>query len=300
MTASVAEILSEMGYRFSDDGEYLRMRPLYRSSDNPMSLQVNKKNGGFKDWGTNEAGSLALLIKKTLNVPFPEAYKFLQGKGIDGKIEVDTTPILSDKIVETFHMRSVGTLLPHHKHFLDRQITKETLEQFQGGVSMVGFMRNRYTFPIFDKDGTLIGFSGRALLKGMTPKWKNKGKTRNWLYPLFLNREYIVEKREVYLVESIGDMLALWECGIRNVIVLFGVKISKVITSELISMNVDRIYVSLNNEPDNNNIGNDAADKIVEKLTCIFDEVELRLPFHGDFSDMLQQGVIKDWIEKYG
>jgi hypothetical protein len=298
--ANVIEILSEMGYKFTDDGEYLRMRPLYRSSDNLTSLQVNKKSGAFKDWSTEESGSLALLVKKTLNIPFSEVYKFLEGKGIDGKIEVDTSPILSDKIVETFHMRSVGTLLQHHKHFFDRGITKDTLEVFEGGVSMSGYMRNRYTFPIFAQDKTLIGFSGRALLKGMLPKWKNKGKTRNWLYPLFINREEIVSKKEVYLVESIGDMLSLWQSGVKNVIVLFGTKISKVIISELIAMNVEKIYVSLNNEPDNNSIGNIAADKIVEKLTCIFDEVELRLPFQGDFSDMLQQGVIKDWIKQYG
>ena len=300
-TFSIQEILTSVGYRFTDDGDSLRMQPLYRSSNNPTSLQVSKKDGSFKDWSTNDSGSLALLLKKTLNIPYSEVYRFLEGKGLSGeKLEIDRSPILSEKVIETFNIKSVGTLLQHHKHFLDRQISVDTLKLFEGGVSMSGYMRNRYAFPIFDQSKNVIGFSGRALMKKMLPKWKNKGKTRNWLYPLFLNRKEIIEKDSVYLVESIGDMLSLWEMGIKNVIVLFGVKISKAIVSELIELDVKNIYISLNNEPDNNNIGNEAAEKIFEKLTCIFDNVEVRLPFLGDFSDMLQNGSIKDWIEKYG
>jgi hypothetical protein len=95
-------------------------------------------------------------------------------------------------------------------------------------------------------------------------------------------------------------MLALWEVGIRNVLVLFGVKISKRLIAELIELNPEEIYVSLNNEPENNNIGNNAAEKISEKLACIFDKVSVELPLHGDFSDMLVSGEMEEWIKLYG
>lgn len=299
--ADVIKILSDMGYRFTDDGEYLRMTPLYRSSDNPTSLQVHKINGNFKDWSTNESGSLALLIKKTLNIPFSEVYKILGGETASEAVsDVDRAERLSDNVIETFSLKSVGTLLPHHKSFLDRKISLETLELFKGGVAMGGYMRNRYTFPIYDEEGNIIGFSGRAIRKNMLPKWKNKGKTRNWIYPLFLNEKEILDSRKVFLVESIGDMLSLWECGVRNVLVLFGIRISKKVISRLIELNPKEIVVSLNNEPDNNNIGNDAAKNIAEKLSCFFDEVSVSLPFSGDFSDMLMRGELKDWIKIYG
>lgn len=296
----VRQILTQIGYVLSDDGKYYRAKPLYRDSDNSTSLQISKDDGSFKDWGTDDSGSLALLVKKTLGVTFKDAYKILGGSTTKTKFEFDPIKELSDGVVETFSLQSVGTLLPHHKHFLDRGVSKETLEQFGGGVSMSGYMRNRYTFPIYDINKNIIGFSGRALFDKMLPKWKNKGKTRNWLYPLYLNKSEITTASSVYLVESIGDLLALWEVGIKNVIVLFGVKISKPLLATLVELNIKTIYVSLNNEPDNNSIGNIAAEKICEKLTCFFDDVQVRLPFDGDFGDMLQNKTIFDWVKKYG
>lgn len=297
----VLEILKKIGYTYTDDGEYVRMSPLYRQSDNATSLQVHKVEGNFKDWGTDDSGSFALLVKKTLNVSFAEAYKIIEGDSPSIESEPsERVESFKSSVIETFSMKSVGTLLPHHKVYLDKKISLETIELFKGGVSMGGFMRNRYTFPIFDDRGNIIGFSGRALMDRMKPKWKNKGKTRNWVYPIFLNKEEIQRTKSVRLVESIGDMLALWEVGIRNVLVLFGVKISKALIAELISLNPETIYVSLNNEPDNNNIGNNAAEKITEKLSCIFDKVSVELPLHGDFSDMLVSGEMEEWIKIYG
>ena len=91
---------------------------------------------------------------------------------------------------------------------------------------MSGKLNNRIVFPIFNMDGTDIeGFAGRDLLDRDT-KWKLMGAKRLWIYPFFLPevQEAIMEKQEVILVESIGDFLALYEAGIFNVLVLFGVK----------------------------------------------------------------------------
>lgn len=275
------------------------MKPIYRDSGNLTSLQVNKRTGGFKDWSTEETGSFALLVKKTLNIPFKEAYKVIEGKRTESRPKQSIKcSELNDDILESFTISHVGTLLPHHKHFLEKGISEEVLNLFKGGISMGGYMRNRYTFPIFDEDGIILGFSGRALLDGMNPKWKQKGKTRNWVYPLFLNRKEIQERGSVILVESIGDMLALWQKGVKNVLVLFGTKISKAIITALIFLNVEKIIVATNNEPDNNNIGNEAACKIKSKLEQVFDRVEISLPDEGDFGDMLENGSIEGWIEE--
>lgn len=296
---NVSEILKDLGYRLSDDGEYYRTRPLYRDSDNNTSLMVHKSTGRFKDWSTGECGSLAMLVKMTSGFSFDEAYKLLEGKNFDlKKAQEFVSTSLAEGVEESFSMNGVGTLYPNHKHFLDRGISLETLAPFGGGQSMAGYMRNRYAFPVFDLDERIVGFSGRALLDGMKPKWKHKGKTRNWLYPLFVNQTELETNDTVILVESIGDMLALWENGIRNVIVLFGVKISKRVLAEVIRLNPKRILVSLNNEPDNENIGNDAAAKITEKIACFIDNVEVCLPFMGDFCDMHQEGTIQSWIEE--
>lgn len=296
---NVVEILRDLGYQLTDDGEYFRARPLYRQSGNNTSLQVHKNTGRFKDWSTDDCGSLALLVKLTLSASFEDAYKYLENHSFDlKKAKIQDNRTLSGDITESFKMNSVGTLYQNHKHFIDRSISKGTVEIFRGGESMAGYMRNRYTFPIFDLDERIIGFSGRSLISGMNPKWKHKGKTRNWVYPLFVNEEALKLNDTIILVESIGDMLALWENGIKNVIVLFGTKISKSVVSELIRLNPKRVLVALNNEPNNFNIGNEAAVKISEKIACFLDNVEVSLPYLGDFSDMHVNGTIDKWIKE--
>ena len=78
-----------------------------------------------------------------------------------------------------------------------------------------GRMKNRYVFPIFDSKERLIGVTGRYTLPipegSKVPKWKHYPSKKAWKYPLFLNNEIISEKKEVVVVESVGDMLALWD-----------------------------------------------------------------------------------------
>jgi len=61
----VKEILSKLGYVFVEHGEELSMRPLYRDSDNPNALSVNKKTGKFYDFVTGKGGDFNKLIQLT-------------------------------------------------------------------------------------------------------------------------------------------------------------------------------------------------------------------------------------------
>ena len=82
---------------------------------------------------------------------------------------------------------------------------------------------NRYVFPIWDTNTSrVLGFTGRDISNKHPLKWKILGKKSDWLYPFFCNKKYIKETNQIILVESIGDMLALWENGIMNSIVTFG------------------------------------------------------------------------------
>ena len=78
--------------------------------------------------------------------------------------------------------------------------------------------------------------SGRKLeIESKRPKWIHYGQKSKWIYPSFVNEKYIKQSGEVILVESIGDMLSLWEAGVKNTIVLFGVNLSKTILFYLIA-----------------------------------------------------------------
>ena len=60
--------------------------------------------------------------------------------------------------------------------------------------------------------------------------------------------EQIELQKEVILVESIGDALALYEQGIKNVLVMFGLSVNTNIINYLNSKRIDRIFISTNND----------------------------------------------------
>src|SRR5690606_29717739 len=90
-------------------------------------------------------------------------------------------------------------------------------------------------------------------------KWKHIGAKRNWVFPLYMYaerngkkyypvQEAISKTKEVILVESIGDMLALWEYGIQNVLVTFGLTLPSKLCSYLMGLNLKRVIIATNND----------------------------------------------------
>jgi DNA primase len=120
------------------------------------------------------------------------------------------------------------------------------------------------------------------------------GNKTKWRYPLQVNSSILRRSRKVIIVESIGDMLSLWDAGIKNVIVSFGVSISSSLSSLFLMYNMNEIVISLNNDFDNNNIGNIASNKCKSKLLNHFDEhqVKICLPPKNDFGEMTKAEIL--------
>ena len=162
-------------------------------------------------------------------------------------------------------------------------------------------MANRYVFPIFNSKKQLIGVTGRHtkdIKDKNVPKWLHKGRTSEWKYPLQANYQKIKDKKEIILVESIGDMLALWEAGIKNVLIAFGLNLSPSMVGLLIKLDPNKIFISFNNDS-YNKAGNDASEKVKRKLTKHFnpEDIEVRLPDKNDFGEMSTE-EIKLWTER--
>lgn len=84
-------------------------------------------------------------------------------------------------------------------------------------------------------------------------------------------------------------MLALWEVGIRNVLVTFGVEVSDYLLNFIIKLNPKKIIIAFNNDVDNGNVGNESAEKARAKICQFFDlhQVEVKLPVSKDLNKML-------------
>lgn len=284
-----------MGYKLSDDGAHFRSKPIYRESDNFTSLRIDKISGSWIDFSASLRGNLEDLIKITLNLPSKDdAKKLLKDKFSFDFTKIEEKPVIKmPKIVSLIELEK---LEPDHGYWQGRGISAFTMFDFKGGICKEGKMKGRYVIPIFDSKGKVIGLTGRKLEdKGPGPKWKHLNSKTTFIFPAYQHLAEIKKAKEVILAESPACIFALAEAGIKNAICLFGTDCSTAIINFLLKMDPDLIIIALNNEPDNNGVGNSAAIKTKTKLSRYFDkrQLEIRLPQNKDFAEQTREENIK-------
>lgn len=112
---------------------------------------------------------------------------------------------------------------------------EETLRYFEIGVDAT---HNRYTFPLRDVDGRLVGISGRSPRGGPAPKYRvydwefrdfalpeRHGLNKReliWNYHRVCSRVFSGEATSVIVVEGFKAAMWLHQCGYPDVIALLG------------------------------------------------------------------------------
>lgn len=305
--SDVKDILVNLGYsNISEDSKNYRMKPIYRDSSSNTVLSVRKDTGSFIDFSKQMSGSLRDLVKLSLNYKSEdEALKWLNNYGDGGatqRIEERRPEIKEAKV---FSKRSLEKMMPHHDYWIGRGVSEETLSLFGGGVVYEGKMKNRYVFPILDYKKNLIGVSGRDLVndpESKRPKWKHIGDKSQWKYPMQINNKIIRQKREIVVVESIGDMLSLWDAGVKNVAVSFGLQVGLGLLNYFLRVDAQKIILSFNNDLAKGALatsaGNEAAEKNYNKLSRHFDsnQLQIALPPKADFGEMSGEEIL-EWKE---
>ena len=299
---NIKEVLLELGYtNITENHKEFRTRPIYRDSDNNTSLCINKSNGRFVDFARNISGSFDDLVKLSLKLKtIDEARTWLSKNSVAVSIERVEKPEI--RMGKTYKKELLNKLRPDHSYWESRGVSTYSVSEFKGGVSKAGKMQDRYVFPIFNASDEIVGFAGRDLLtnsSSMRPKWKLIGDKSKWKYPFFLNYKLIKEEQSVIIVESIGDMLALWDCGVKNVVVSFGLDLTGALVSSFIRFDLTNIVVAFNDDSKNSGAGNKAAKKAQAKLLNYFDphQISVSLPTGGDFGEMSKE-QITDWMGK--
>tara|TARA_R100000008_G_scaffold67884_1_gene44986 strand:+ start:5634 stop:6527 length:894 start_codon:yes stop_codon:yes gene_type:complete len=285
----VKDILTNLGYSLVDSGAYYRTKPLYRDSSSHTVLSIKKDTGRWIDFKEQKFGNLEDLIQITLNLKdLQEAKSYLSN---NFQFNVPKPEKEKLKAASFFNKENLKYISPIYSYWETRGVSGDTLKIFESGVMKAGKMKDRYVFPIFDKQERLIGVAGRDITEKQSIKWKLAGEKKNWVYPLKYNLSYILKEKKVFLVESIGDMLSLWEAGIKNTIVTFGLSVSSKIKQALMVIDPCKIYISFNN--DENQAGNDAARKAYSNLSRQFDlnQLKIQLPSKNDFGCMSRNEI---------
>lgn len=296
--SSIKDILVELGFgNITDAGKNFRCRPAYRQSSSASVCSIQKETGLWYDFKENIGGNLQDLVSLCLNIDRDAAQKFLSDKNYVAKSVEDDDEIITT--VKKYPREWLANLEQSNSYWAGRGVSSETLERFNGGVATGGRMYHRYVFPMFDEAGAIIGFVGRDLLKledDTRPKWKILGAKDCFCYPYYFNKQEILREKSVILVESIGDMLSLWDNGIRNTLVTFGLSLSSGVVKTLIKTRPEQVIVSLNNDSAGNCAGNDAAIEFRNELRTYFDydTVRIEFPTKKDFGEMTKD-EIKLW-----
>lgn len=290
----VIDILRRIGYTsFTESSTHYHTTPLYRDSNNPSALEIDKTTGCWYDFVERRGGSifsLAMLTKGLKNKE--EVKKFLETETLEVDTNIQHRCELGE--IKKFDRNLLVKLRRDHGYWLNRGISTSTIELFEGGITFNGRMSNRYVFPIFNGQNELIGFSGRLLTNDSRyPKWKHIGAKTNWCYPSKWNELILARLRKVILVESIGDMLALWDAGIKNTLVTFGLNIGSRVIELMLKMDAQQIFVAFNNDAENNMVGNEAADEAKQYLGSYFDDsqITVAIPDFKDFGEMTTEQI---------
>lgn len=226
----------------------------------------------------------------------------LLGIGSSGIIEDRPIEEPKAEVIKDWPISLLEKLIKDYSYFEGRGISASTQKHFHIGVALSGQMNQRAIIPIIsDNKNKIIGFTGRSLIKDVKPKWRHLGSKTHW--KLIGDEKAVSNTKTIIIVEGPADILALYECGIKNTICLFGVTISSKQLGFLIKTNPERIIIALNNEA--SNIGNAASEKLKKILLSYFSEerITIGLPEGAkDFCELLETGrrnLIESWSEKY-
>lgn len=297
----IKSTLEGIGYKLQDNGDHWRSSAVYRQGKNHNSVIVFKKSGVWSDYGLGEGFKpLYALVEATIGEVEARKMFVNQGNGAakpaDFFIEMNT-PEYDLSVEKTYPASYLDSLLPYLDFYLSKGISKDTLKKTKCGYATGHEMLKRMTFPIYNKLGQIHGLAGRDIFwdaNSKKPKWKNMGKTKNWVYPANQPSfgDVVAEinsKRSVRIVESIGDSLALIELGQLNHAVSFGLEIKSGLISFLNTLDINEVILSLNNDERNN--GQIAMAKQFIKLSEFFDiqNLAIEIPIEGDCMDCYEK-----------
>lgn len=313
-TEDIQLILEDAGFELTDRGSYWSTTAIWRDGDNKTAVQIYKDSGVWRDFVEEpKPAPLKKLLKKIYkssdyhrvckNLKFKTLYDVFNN--IERKQKI--------KMEKTYELEILNSLLPHYKFYNKKKISDKILKIYRSGFASTGKMNARYVFPIFkpNNPNKIIGFTGRSFLHDSNKdiaKWKHIGSKRNWIYPAYIPcksgypfLDAITNTKTVYLIESVGDSLAMTENSILNHLVTFGTDLSGEKILFLSTLEPEEIIIVSNNDKDKDvNVGKISAIKYFVQLMDFFDldKISIKLPILNDLSESHEKGKFDVWFQK--
>ncbi len=154
-----------------------------------------------------------------------DGYRYMKGRGISDrtlkKFGIGYAPRGWTNLYD--HLRKQGVS--------DSEMAETGLITINGDRKYDRF-RNRVMFPIINTSGKVIGFGGRAIAEGDSPKYLNSPesaafKKKNNLYSLNFARQAAAKDGFIILVEGYMDVISLFQSGVENAVASLGTALTE-------------------------------------------------------------------------
>ncbi|MDO9463737.1 MAG: DNA primase [bacterium] len=154
------------------------------------------------------------------------AYKYLKNRGIDSQIIKDFKLGYAPASPKSLLEFAKGEKIPEVFLVKAGIIAYDSREKNK----YVRF-KNRIIFPIYNTQGKIVGFAGRALDDKTLPKYLNSPQTdlynkSNILYGLNIAKKEIADNKHAVIVEGYMDLLSLYQAGFLNVVASSGTSLT--------------------------------------------------------------------------
>ena len=160
----------------------------------------------------------------------------------------------------------VHNFLKKRDFSIERMESAGLLVRRENGENYFDRFRNRIMFPIFDKQGKTIAFSGRALAKGDEPKYLNSPESPLFnkskvVYNYHLARPFIRKKGAAILFEGFADCISADRAFVHNGIATMGTALTEQ-HIQLLKRSTDTIIICYDSDAPGIEAANKTADMI--------------------------------------
>ena len=267
----------------------------FHNDKNP-SMSVDPKRQTYNCWSCHNSGNVFNFIEQIENIDFKEALKFLGERvGITVNNFISATEKKYSKyydiydITAKFYQLMLNTESGKNarEYLKKRNIDADIIKEFSIGlaldeknklskylkekkydintISELGLVNgendtfiNRIMFPLEDRNGRIVGFSGRIYTDTKLSKYMNTKETPifrkgSCLYHYYASREYVRQEKYAIVMEGFMDVIRASTIGIKNTVALMGTALTEEQISLLKKLSLN-IYLCL----DGDNPGLDA------------------------------------------
>ncbi len=187
-----------------------------------------------------------------------EAKQYLSNRGIDEQIIKDF------KIGLSFNDNKLKEFLENKNCSLEKAYDLGLLNK--SGIDYYDMFNDRIMIPLFDMQNNPVGYTARAYKKDEQNKYINTKETliyhkSNILFNYYNAKDVARLNKEIIVVEGNMDAISLYARGIKNVIALMGVVVSKVQIEALKRLN-SKVILML----DSDNAGSGATLKVGDQM----------------------------------